>query len=94
MADAQNRTLPASAKKIAKARGEGQVARSRDLGHLAAVGVGTLLVIALLPHAILDDAGKVVSGLTWEGRAAAGVGVWMITWWLTETGTRPSVTAS
>ncbi|MCG3121895.1 MAG: Sodium-dependent dicarboxylate transporter SdcS [Phycisphaerales bacterium] len=43
-----------------------------------------VLVHASLPHAVLDDSGKVVSGLTWEGRAAAAVGVWMITWWLTE----------
>ena len=66
MADAQNRTLPASAKKIAKARGEGQVARSRDLGHLAAVGVGTLLVIALLPHAMARLVDVLTSGLRFD----------------------------
>ena len=37
--DAQNRHLPASGRKIAKARREGQVARSRDLSHLAAIAV-------------------------------------------------------
>ena len=47
MADAQDRNLPASQKKIRKARSEGQVARSRDLGHLLAVGGGgALLVLA------------------------------------------------
>jgi flagellar biosynthetic protein FlhB len=40
MADSQNRNLPASGRKISKARRDGQVARSRDLGHLAALGVG------------------------------------------------------
>jgi hypothetical protein len=40
MADAQDRNLPASEKKIRKARREGQVARSRDLGHLLVVGLG------------------------------------------------------
>jgi solute carrier family 13 (sodium-dependent dicarboxylate transporter), member 2/3/5 len=42
------------------------------------------IVHAALPHAVLDDAGKIVSGLSWEGRAAAAVGVLMIVWWLTE----------
>ncbi len=53
----------------------------------AGLVLGPLLAVlahTLLPHAVLGEAGKVVSGLTWEGRAAAGVGVWMITWWLTE----------
>jgi flagellar biosynthetic protein FlhB len=42
MADegAQDRQLPASERKIRKAREEGQVARSRDLGHFAALAVG------------------------------------------------------
>ena len=42
MADesSQDRNLPASQRKIDKARREGQVARSRDLGHLAALGAG------------------------------------------------------
>jgi flagellar biosynthesis protein FlhB len=47
--DAQDRRLPASARKIQKARTEGQVARSRDLGHLAALGTGTALIIGTAP---------------------------------------------
>ncbi|MDE1950374.1 MAG: EscU/YscU/HrcU family type III secretion system export apparatus switch protein, partial [Burkholderiales bacterium] len=43
--DSQDRHLPASARKIEKARGEGQVARSRDLGHLAALGAGGALLV-------------------------------------------------
>lgn len=53
----------------------------------AGLVLGPLLAVvvhALLPHAVRDEAGKVASGLTWEGRAAAAVGVWMISWWLTE----------
>lgn len=46
MADAQDRNLPASEKKIRKAREDGQVARSRDLGHLAMVGGGGALLVA------------------------------------------------
>ena len=47
--DAQDRTLPASPRKLAKAREEGQVARSRDFGHFVVVGVGIALVSALGP---------------------------------------------
>jgi len=44
---AQDRNLPASARKLEKARAEGQVVRSRDLGHFAAVaGGGAALVLA------------------------------------------------
>jgi flagellar biosynthetic protein FlhB len=48
--DAQDRRLPASERKIRKARTEGQVARSRDLSHLAALGVGGAIVVALAPR--------------------------------------------
>ena len=42
----QDRDLPASERKIRKAREEGQVARSRDLGHFAAMAVGGLALVA------------------------------------------------
>lgn len=48
--DAQDRHLPASQRKISKARAEGQVARSRDLGHLSALGLGLVLLIAFAPQ--------------------------------------------
>jgi len=47
---AQDRTLPATPRRIAKARSEGQVARSRDLTHLAALGTGCLALVALAPR--------------------------------------------
>ena len=50
MADAQDRNLPASQKKIRKARADGQVARSRDLAHLAVVGAGGALLVLLMPR--------------------------------------------
>ncbi len=50
MADAQDRNLPASPKKIRKARAEGQVARSRDLAHLLVVGAGGAILVAVLPQ--------------------------------------------
>jgi flagellar biosynthetic protein FlhB len=42
----QTKTLPATPRKIQKAREDGQVARSRDLGH-AAVVAGTLLAVVV-----------------------------------------------
>lgn len=51
MADsAQDRKLPASHRKIEKARADGQVARSRDLGHFLAVTGGVALLLALAPE--------------------------------------------
>lgn len=48
MAD-QDKQLPATARKLEKAREDGQVARSRDLGHLAAIAVGGGALIAGAP---------------------------------------------
>lgn len=54
---------------------------------LAGLVLGPIIAVvvhAVLPAAALDETGRVVSGLTWEGRAVASVGAWMMTWWLTE----------
>lgn len=49
MADsAQDKRLPATERKIGKARKEGQVARSRDLGHFVAFAGGGALIVALV----------------------------------------------
>lgn len=45
----QDRNLPASEKKLKRARDDGQVTRSRDLSHLAVLGVGALCLMALAP---------------------------------------------
>jgi flagellar biosynthetic protein FlhB len=45
----QDRNLPASQRKLQRAREDGQVARSRDLGHLAVLGGGALTLLALAP---------------------------------------------
>lgn len=44
---AQDRKLPATERRIQKARTEGQVARSRDLGHFAALGLAVALLAML-----------------------------------------------
>jgi flagellar biosynthetic protein FlhB len=46
----QDRNLPASQRKLDKARSEGQVVRSRDLGHFAAIAVGGALLVMLAPQ--------------------------------------------
>ncbi len=53
MADssAQDKTLPATPRRLEKAREEGQVARSRDLGHVAAIAGGGIALIVIAPHA-------------------------------------------
>lgn len=45
----QDRNLPASDRKLKKARDDGQVARSRDLSHLAVLGTGALSLMVLAP---------------------------------------------
>lgn len=45
----QDRNLPASQRKLKKARDDGQVTRSRDLAHLAVLGAGALSLMAFAP---------------------------------------------
>ena len=71
MADAQDRNLPASEKKIRKSRREGQVARSRDLSHLLVVGLGGALLVVVMPR-LADWAGRLLArGLRFDAQALA-----------------------
>lgn len=45
----QDRNLPASPRKLQRAREDGQVARSQDLGHLAVLGGGAITLFVLAP---------------------------------------------
>ncbi len=49
--NAQDRNLPASARKLAKAREDGQIARSRDLGHFVSVAACGALLVMFAPWA-------------------------------------------
>jgi flagellar biosynthetic protein FlhB len=49
MADAQDRHLPASERRLRKAREDGQVPRSRDLSHFAVFALGGSLLVAAAP---------------------------------------------
>ena len=45
----QDKTLPATAQRLKKARDDGQVARSKDLSNLAVLGGGALVLLAFAP---------------------------------------------
>ena len=68
----QDRNLPASERKLKKARDDGQVSRSEDLSHLAVLGAGAVLGAAAVGAA---GAGAVVIAAGGaEGVGAGGGG--------------------
>jgi flagellar biosynthetic protein FlhB len=75
MADsAQDRNLPATQRKIQKARAEGQVARSRDLGHFGALGVGVALLAWFAPELTSGAAKLLTEGLRFDAPLLARPG--------------------
>ncbi len=71
MADAQDRRLPATERKIRKARTEGQVARSRDLSHLVAIGLCVALLAVAAPELTQWLSTKLAAGLRFDARVLA-----------------------
>lgn len=69
--DAQDRNLPASARKLQRARGEGQVARSRDLGHFGAIATALVLMVAMAPGLSASMRGLIADGLRFDARILA-----------------------
>ena len=49
MESSQDKSLPATERKLQKTRKDGQTSRSRDLGHLAVLGGGSLMVLMAGP---------------------------------------------
>jgi flagellar biosynthetic protein FlhB len=49
MDSSQDKNLPATERKLQKARTDGQAARSRDLSHLAILGMGAVVLLVLAP---------------------------------------------
>jgi flagellar biosynthetic protein FlhB len=70
-ADAQDRRLPATDRKIRRARAEGQVARSRDLGHFAAVGTAVALLLAFAPWLFGTMQRSLAAGLRFDAATVA-----------------------
>src|SRR5687767_1979611 len=69
MADQQDKNLPASHRRIAKAGEDGQVARSRDLAHLLPLAAGVALMVALAPWAMQGASTLLSDGLRFDAAA-------------------------
>ncbi|NML14894.1 flagellar biosynthesis protein FlhB [Azohydromonas caseinilytica] len=67
----QDRQLPASERKIRKAREQGQVARSRDLGHFAVLAAGGAALVALAQPLAGWLRGLLAQALRFDARALA-----------------------
>lgn len=67
--DSQDRNLPASERKLKKAREEGTVPRSRDLGHFAALAAGGLGLAVMTPTLIGWTRGGIERSLRFDASA-------------------------
>ena len=76
MADtsAQDKNLPASQRKLDKARADGQIARSRDLGHFAAIAAGSALMVVAAPFAAAGLKNALAASLHFDRRQALAEG--------------------
>ena len=76
MADtsAQDKNLPASQRKLDKARADGQIARSRDLGHFAAIAAGSTLMVVAAPFAAAGLKNALAASLHFDRRQALAEG--------------------
>lgn len=75
MADsAQDKSLPATERRLTKAREEGDVVRSRDLGHLVTVAGGGALVVAFAPTATRQLIDGLAASLRFDRTAIASTG--------------------
>src|SRR4051812_1068649 len=68
MAD-PDRNLPASARKIRKARADGNVPRSRDLGHFVSMGLAAALLFTAMPALSRYAQHLLADGLTFDRTA-------------------------
>lgn len=67
----QDKQLPATQRKLDQARKEGQVARSRDLSHLAVVGTGAVALLLLAPTAFEQTRRALAAALRFNAHALA-----------------------
>jgi len=73
--DAQDHNLPASQRKIKKAREEGQLPRSRDLPHAMVMATLALLAWGWMPQALTHWQGIFRTGLRFDAQALATPGM-------------------
>ena len=83
----EDKQLPASAKKLADARKEGQVVRSKDLGHFLVLLAATAALLGLTPMWMSHMEKLLQAGLRFDARTVANpdfmlerVGVWASQW--------------
>ncbi len=69
---AQDKQLPASAHKLKKAREEGQVVRSKDLGHFLVILAATGVLMGMTPVWMSHIQQMLDAGLRFDARAVAG----------------------
>ncbi len=67
----QDKQLPASERKLRKAREDGQVVRSRDLGHFLVVLVATGVLMALTPVWMDRLQAQLTAGMRFDARTVA-----------------------
>ncbi|GAB4398279.1 MAG: flagellar biosynthesis protein FlhB [Rhodoferax sp.] len=71
----QDRNLPASERKLQRAREDGQVARSRDLAHLAVLGGGAVCLMLALPSMLNHLQTELVHQLRFDARVISDPGL-------------------
>lgn len=71
----QDKQLPASARKLQKAREDGQVVRSKDLGHFLVILAATGVLMALTPLWMQQLQSTLSSGLRFDARSVASSAV-------------------
>ncbi len=67
----QDRNLPASERRLSKAREDGQLARSRDLGHFAALAAAGAVLLAASPWLADFLRGALAAGLRFDAATLA-----------------------
>ncbi|MFZ4551194.1 MAG: flagellar biosynthesis protein FlhB [Aquabacterium sp.] len=81
----QDKQLPASARKLEKAREEGQVVRSKDLGHFLVVLAATGVLMGLVPVWMSRIQNQLHMGLRFDARTVATPEVMMERLWVWST---------
>ena len=74
MQSSQDKDLPATERKLQKARTDGQAARSRDLSHLAILGTGAVALLTLAPELSARLQQAMAQALTFDANTVHSTG--------------------